>query len=335
MLDCLEVDYLKNKLPSINKKADNYDSKVFAISILRGKIYEIINSYSDLNISIEDARKKLSFLGFLISSLEKHSQENGNEVGEAIKNINQLENKLIILGKKANHPPRDSLYTYSIWNTDNITFSGDYAEKLFIEIVRNSTNILYKSVNLLLEEYPYISKNTINEIRNNVNDVKTEFKRYLSLDDNGHPVITAKFFMNTLRQYNCSWKINGDIWKGPTAANCMPYIAMDYLLNLNNKEYDEHVKNRLRYLSEEDKMNLINIIGLEKSKKIILEDEQGFKNLKKDWYNLSKFHFGLINKFLIKPQHNDIKNKAIVDNEKGTSGMSFEEVKKIRDMRKI
>lgn len=82
------------------------------------------------NINSNDARKAIQGLGFIISSLERHMQARGFEAGEGLASVDGARDLFLTLSEMSGHPPRDSLYTFSLWNTGDsvITFSGNPQE---------------------------------------------------------------------------------------------------------------------------------------------------------------------------------------------------------------
>lgn len=187
-------------------------------------------------------------------------------------------------------------------------------------------------------------------------------------DSEGRPVLTPEFFTNVMRQYHCTWIIDGVEWGGPTAANCTPYIALDYLIGTSDPQYNEHILTRLRYMTQEDQKLLIEDMGRPSIARKILDklgfvvddfikadDSQvaeiiagsdnglfgsirTFNDIVERFSLLSGLHSGLMKHFF-RPGTSSAAKKShsahiVVDNTKGTSGMSFQEVKRIREMRK-
>lgn len=275
-------------------------------------------------------------LGFIGSSQEKHSQFLGNNIGDGTSEV--IKNICTKIGKQIGIPPRDTLDTYCTHNYNLITFLGNDEERLFIDIVRNSVDLFGKCA--VLSELAKNKKDycALEEILIQINLIKTQYQRYLESDKDGTPKISCDFFRNTLRQYNCQWEIDKKIWGGPTAANTAEVMMLDLILGIDTPEYREHITKRLQYLSLENQNKIQNLFSQRSIKNNILTYDEHFQvvffKVLKDLANLSKFHFGLINKFLITPNKTDSNNShRIISSENGTGGMNFDEVRGIRDMR--
>jgi Domain of unknown function (DUF1864) len=323
------------------------------------------------------ARKVIQYLGFMISSLERHLQGSENIAGYGVRLV-KATNLLLRLAKTAKHPPRDSLYTYCLWNTGKqmITFSGSNEERLFIDVVIRSTNYLDEAGKFARQISQELNQKDVKKIiraSEALDKVREQFLRFLQKDSSGNFVLTPDFFLNIMRQYNCKYDINGVEWGGPTAANCAPYMSLDFIIGTTDADYQKHVISRLRYMTEEDQIRLnediqqdsllLSILRhlklnkqelLEKDAKeisVLIENSkasakrfiEAYLEVAQKFHLLSSLHYGLIKNYFLKTSNKesttsdsekDSVNNAI-DNDKGTSGMSFQEVMRIRDMRKL
>lgn len=357
--------WLQHELPQLNNAAGSDPS---AIGKLKTVTREFITAFPRLNtIGITEARSAIKYIGFLVSSLELHSQDVGNAAGSALSEIEGAEKLLTGLAAIAKHPPRDSLYTFALWNhSPTITFSGDPQETLFVDVVRQSTNELFNCGNCIRQirhAHDADDLRSLKEADGHIDATRQQFIRFLRTDDNGRPALTAEFFANIMRQYNCKWVLAGQEWGGPTAANCAPYISIDFLLGAADSEYNQHTLERFRYLTDEDQMmldcdmksmslaeGLHRKIGKDQSEFLsagndeiasllvanrdVYEFTVAFNQLAEKFSQLSGLHYGLINKFFKSESEADQEKTVAVDNTRGTSGMSFPDVWKIRQMRR-
>lgn len=355
-------EFIKHDMVDINTSSMTDVQKLEQLS------YQVSNFISRIKcIEFEDedfSRYILYLLGFLLSSIERHSQMSGKSPGDAIKNINNLTKLLVELAEVANHPPRDTIYSFSLWNTkDSLTFTGDEQEKFFIEVVADSTECLYSAVNIYESMRKGIDQENINSllgILDKIVETGNHFRRFLKKNEKGELPISPNFFLEVLRQYNCSWVINDEIWEGPTAANCVPYICLDYILGVSNNKYNSYINSKCKYFTREDQElldrvkssknlftritdflfdNRVDLIKVEDSelREVISKNAVVYQYVKLyyqvayEFYKLSRLHFGLIHRYMIR---SDFSDKAmIIDRDKGVSGMTIDDVKEIREMR--
>lgn len=310
----------------------------------------------------KEARNLLYLLGFLVSSCERHSQALGYPAGAAIQSIPGLDQCLTQLGNISGHPPRDSLYTYILWN-EGETFTGDPQEALFIDVVKKSTEELESARGILATTLSnpsdFFSTETLTVLEavwTSLEVARKQFLRFYQQDQDGNPKFTQAFFINQMRQYNCTYPIGGVDYGGPTAANCVPWMCLDMMLGLANADYLKHCRDRKKYMTEEDQVLLEQSIAMPSLTTLILlnaPQRQNFENatpksvppifseivakvlnVHKKMCSLTALHWGLIQNFMVK-QRGASAQQGPVDNQRGTSGMSFPDVEAIMQMRRI
>lgn len=374
-----EVLHLKNfrswvidKMPVLNNDAL---AKKVEPDVFIPPIQFFVDSFPNIDsLTTQQARDELMYLGFAISSLERHAQDRGLNAGDAMNQIRNVTPILLKLGIKLGHPPRDSLYTFATWNKERISFTADPQEVLFIDIVDLATRHLDDAAKKVRQittwEIPFSdSAKTIVEAKASVDKARQQFLRYFGTTSTGEKAYTPEFFLDIMRQYQCNWVIDGEVWGPPTAANCVPQFQLDYLVGTLMPGYREHLLSRSQYFTTEDQEALLKDMDgtslfamvetqlgypeigighvdtstlrntLSKlpigTQQAILETE----HLAQSAASLSALHWSLIQNFMGKPlkargDAERAKEGRAVDNTKGTSGMEFPQLQAIRDMRR-
>lgn len=134
--------WVKTDLPKLNKRV--LDKQLLYEDFRRIVANLLSNFPIEADFTMGQARSALQYLGFIMSSMERHSQDLKNEPGAAVVSLGPEINLLLQkLEKIAQHPPRDSVYSWCVWNRSadvdgSLTFTGDHQELLFIDIVNES-----------------------------------------------------------------------------------------------------------------------------------------------------------------------------------------------------
>lgn len=319
------------------------------------------------------ARKLLTLLPFGVLSVERHLKS-VNKNASVFSTIPGLENDLIQLSDKAKHPPRDTLYTYCLWNTSNIhSFTGDPQEQLFIDVTTKMTDYLavanttlQKGISLFNPDLPMDSTEHLKLSSDRIEATRQQLLRFLAKDANGKNSLDPVFFLNNMRQYWCTLNIGNKEWGPPTPANCVPQMGLDFSIGALMEGYQQHVENRYKYMTEEDSESLrrgmqeptllstvaqlLNLTEVELSQPIDQaklgelggkqrEYLQTTNTLLKRSSSLTALHWTILSTYLDKPlrkkEDRAIFTSGPVNNTRGASGMEFDEVKEIRDMRRL
>jgi hypothetical protein len=218
-------------------------------------------------ISRDDARVVIQLLGFMVSSAEKHYQARGAAKGQALSLLLMAEQALLCLTGIAGHPPRDSAYTYWVWNADDIplTFTGSAQEIKFNQVI-NQSDRSFKEASKLLRpisnwEVSLDSEQAavlLEEAALKMGCLRDEFMS-LMRHKNGpgsERALEPMFFMTEMRLYLVGYPVGGREWEGVSAANLASQMSIDYLIGTTDQEYFEHVKGRFEYFSEEERAAL-------------------------------------------------------------------------------
>lgn len=362
-------DWLKNEMPDLNGKVLR---KEIDLSVLVDRTKEIIARMPKIEeYDLASARSALQCLGFAISSVERHAQDKGMPAGEALRGLAPgLEDTLIKLGEIAKHSPRDTVYTFALWNPDDetITFTGDDQERLFIDVVKKSfgfTGLAANNVEIVAGNDGLISDENNLALLEQASDymelLRKQYLRYMEKHASGERALTVDFFLNIFRQYNCTFPINGEDWGAPTAANGHYHWMIDLMVQPVEEGYKNHILGRFRYLTDEDAERLTEImnkpslidklaleLGSDAQKLPQMSDEEFsefFNNLSAEGKravdtvgklieahaSARAMHWTLIENYMIRPEKMNVAKATTVAADRGTSGLTLAEVAHIRD----
>jgi hypothetical protein len=362
--------WLLADLPQINDAVLN---KRCELSVLSDQVSELVARMPDhTHFNERTAREAMLYLGFAISSVERHSQDRGVEAGVALRALNpHMEDMLVNLGRIGGHSPRDTVYTFALWNNPNsvITFTGDRQEQLFIDIVAQSFSFVEDAadkIHTILHDGKVSEASNIallSEAGDDIENMRKQYLRYMERMPDGSQALTADFFLNVFRQYNCNFPVNGEMWGAPTAANSHSHWLIDLMIQPVEPGYREHIMSRTRYLTTEDKAKikfaashdgileklarefnvapavLVSLDGeafSEFAATLSQEDQVALVAVGKlmDTYaKASAMHWTLISNYMIKPLNMRINTATTVAADRGTSGLTLDEVQHIRDDR--
>lgn len=363
--------YIRDKLPQINKAIEAGELRLDTlIFIASWWAVELQGNFISYNLTPQEAQAYIQPLGFLVSSIEKHSQQKGKPPGAGIAQVPGLQDVLEILSQIAECPPRDTIYTFWLGNKGNnrtnpLTFTENPGEILFNRAV-NETNRLNTissdalrqicNGNLSIRKAEAIA--ALDYSTQNTSAVLTEYR---SLSKGMEP----KFFATGYRTYLPTYPIKGVFWGGPNAANIPSQAQLDYLIGTVNSDYARTMEGRWRYLSADDQATLQADMALPSLTARLLEDlgltstevEQmdldalrklmvqrpelqpalfSFEQLIKATNELTAFHWGLIQSHLVKPSTQltpEEKAQLPVKPDSGTGGNSHQHTKNIMFMR--
>lgn len=355
-------DWIRNELPRLNKDEDT--GAYLAIELSAEKQFSAA-SLAIRAFTQEEARRAIQLLSFPVSSLEKKKQTLGSPPGLALAGISKGVKTLTDLSQIGRHPPRDTLYTYCLWNKpeNRLTFSDDPQEHLFIDVVSGAVQSMDRCLEIIRTS---IQNKEINAeaLRGAVSEIKTVFAHYARFHGktpSDSPAFSKEFFRDTLRQFNCPWTLDGQLWTGPTAANSSAFMGLDLRLDNACDAHKEHIRSRLRYMTEEDQWDLIADetgasiadvftakLGINKKDFLNLSEAEIHKKITEnklsteaealvqfyfEYSRLSNVHMGLIHKFLLRNSAGEAANLPVA-NDRGTSGMNIEQVEEIKRARK-
>lgn len=257
--------WTRDELPHFNCQIEDGEVSVEElIAVYRPWVDEL---HSDLGGWLDrwQARRLIQMLGFGVSSIERHLRGRGQESGSGLAQFPYAENLLVHLAGIACHPPRDSHYTYWLWN-DNpnpLTFTGNQQEVFFNRVV-NNTALLHgfscDAVRPICQgNLSITSPETVEAMRlaaDNTLHLYEQFRSFMHKNADGQRQMEPDFFMTRMRTYLPTYPIGGSEWGGVNAANLAAQMQMDYLIGTIKPAYHEVVHNRFCYLTHEDQVAL-------------------------------------------------------------------------------
>ncbi len=218
-----------------------------------------------------EARQLIQLLAFGISSLEKHLRERGEPAGVVFQRIPEAEFLLAYLAEMACHPPRDSHYTYWLWNTEvpMLSFTGDPQENYFNDAVNITHHLQSVSFELLapicegtLSLTHPTAIEALRQAAHNTEVIYEAYRGFMSKDEQGHRRMEPDFFMKRMRTYLPTYPIQETEWSGVNAANLAVQMGMDYRIGTVKPDYRETVQARMMYLTQEDQQLIATTLEL-------------------------------------------------------------------------
>jgi Domain of unknown function (DUF1864) len=210
----------------------------------------------------ETAMRVLALLGFFVSSVEKAVQELGLPPGAGLAMLPGVEGCLLALGRLAQHPPRDTHYTYWLLNRgpNPITFTGDRQETKFNEVVNLTDDRNLESLDAMrpicegtVDIFSPEAAERLWLVARNNRIVYESFRSIMARDPTtGRRAIEPHFFMTIMRVYLATYPVGGVDWGGVNAANLMSAMAMDYALGTFEPWYGGVLATRWRYMTLQD-----------------------------------------------------------------------------------
>jgi hypothetical protein len=235
-----------------------------------------------LQLGMVQARSFLQLLGFIISSAEHHFQSSNFKPGTGLKRLASVEQLCLALSTISFHPPRDTIYSYCIWNTSDepLTFTGDDQEVLFIRVT-NEIDRLYTIADDKLRKICMglvrIDSPVAGEIlQSSAEDVWQARKTLWSILEYRDELHSARgiepmFFMKELRTYWPTFPLGGEIWGGASSANLASQIRLDHLIGTVDQKYTEHILSRKMYFPVESWDALRNDLLLPSITELLIE----------------------------------------------------------------
>lgn len=364
--------WLRADMPRLNMQIL---AKEACPAMLRDQIQRLVGTFPAIE-KLTHAQKvqAIQYFGFAISSMERHSQERGAPAGQDLARVNGAELLLLALGEQTGYPPRDTFYTFATINRPNpITFSGDSQEKLFIDVLNQSGDLVKIAGDWVRPiargqmqiDDPQATQALI-QAECGLEGARKQFLRYMEVVDpqTGQFALSISFFRDVLRQFTCDWFIGGQEWTGASAADAVEFKKLDYLIGTTDDHFRQYVLDRMRYLPPHQKAELVDdmlcpslldvlmralhlspqefasLSEAELADRLKGESNQGYQFI--DQYvklvgmngRLSATHWSLLANYLIKPIEAG-QETELKGNDHGTAHITFDDIVAIRDMRRL
>lgn len=365
------LGWVRDELPGLNAAVE---MDVLEPEALVEDFRSLIARLAPDYLSRWQARQHLQLIGFGLSSIEKHFRECGHPPGYALAQFDGLETLLLKLGDLAAHPPRDSHYTYWLWNDGSLSFTGDPQETFFYDMVC-LTHVLHSESldairplctgNVPLDHASVVER--LQETAANLAQLHTGYRAFMQRGPDGQRNMEPVFFMRRMRTYLPTFPIGGMEWGGVNAANLAVQMQIDYLIGAVNDDYAHVVEGRWRYLTVEDQAALALDMQLPSLLDVLLcamhmtpdtllsrpvqdvarciaeltAPEQdalaAYRDIVVNAGKLTAMHWALIQNYLVKPSQQlspEEKAKMAVSPDEGTGKASHAETEAIMRMRR-
>jgi hypothetical protein len=239
-LDPLKADgFFHHTLPHANRHSN--------ITLLTTSCSDLLpNEESIKHMTVHEAQAAIRDLGMLTSSIARH----GSNPFE----LPNLEKILILLSRKTDESPRDTVFSYGPRNPQGKrmrTFTELPEEILFIDSFRFGMSELIPAV-VSLEHARNISPRDPKFVAS-INDASHRFSRMTEAMLSVQHEISPETFTSELRPYFPLLQINGENYAGPGGAQ-MPVILIDSLLwglSSTDQEYIDYFEDNLRFLPKD------------------------------------------------------------------------------------
>ncbi|CBS88089.1 monodechloroaminopyrrolnitrin synthase PrnB family protein [Azospirillum lipoferum] len=338
-----ELEAFLRRLPLLNRGVE-YGTVSFSMSLLEREVAAHIDPqiigpivYSG-HVDQELALRYLGLLGFAVSSLERHAQGAGRPAGSALAAMPGVERCLLELGRIANHPPRDSHYTYWLNNNsdDPLTFTGETGEKFFNFAVNQTDLLLGNAADYLLDiRIGALSLRDpqavlcIEEAAASIAILRRVYLDYRRPVEGGTGARMTPLDFNRMRNYLLPYPVGGMMHSGPNATNVAAYPRVDLAIGWADEAFCATIAQRLSHMNDRDAAlvrrdlglpslaeRLLDLIGLRTEKGVSPTIEQlidhirqsgsdgrkvahAYSLLVKEAHALSALHWGHISHYLV------------------------------------
>lgn len=260
-------EWVRKEIPKINNSIDQQELPPEAlVSAFRPWIIRILQEVDPIMLSKDDARLAIQVIGFGVGSVERHFQTAREPAGTGLAQFGRLGDFLLATAIVAEHPPRDSHYTYWLWNNDTIplTFTGDPQEIFFNRAVNHTHELHTISCNQLrpisegqISVMAPDAMKIITTVTHNTTVLHEHFRSFMLKDKaSGSRSMEPHFFMTQMRTYLPTYPINGVDWSGVNAANLAAQMQIDFLIGTTVEDYEKTVRARFKFLTRDDRTSL-------------------------------------------------------------------------------
>ncbi len=259
-------EWVRKDMPKINNAIERQEIQPQAlIDAFRPWSKKILQELEPATLSRDQARHAIQLIGFGIGSAERHFQSLHIPAGAALAQCTGIEDITSHLAMIAAHPPRDTHYTYWLWNNRSpLTFTDDPQEVFFNRAVNHTHELHTASSDLIRQicesEVSILStdaRKIIQTAAENNMTLHEHFRSFMTKEpESGHRAVEPRFFMTRMRTYLPSYPIKGTDWNGVNAANLSAQMQIDYLIGTTMDDYEKTVRARFKYMTDEDRTNL-------------------------------------------------------------------------------
>jgi len=358
---------MATQLPTLDEEMLGGDGSVEMLAAQLEKVLQPIRGYSPSALATmptQQARELLHVLGFAACAVEYFAQEAGRPRGAGVQMIAGLEDQMAALSISAELPPNLGMHGFWLANPDAepLRFTKNPGESFFRAGVVKINYLQERSASMLAPiadgAVPLTAADAAAaitgaaELQQLVHDVYAAFR-----DDKN---ITVEFFRTVMRRFLVAFPVHGTEFHSANAANICSQATLDFIVGTTESFYISHVAERMRYMTPEERDVLHAAMGAPSLLDRILDElgtdadevrrTQGgelpelimkrpdllatllaFRQLERAAGGAAGAHYGLIVKFLVKPDMGE--GPSSVKASHGTGGRSHEETKAVAAMR--
>lgn len=286
--------FLLGDLPGLNNAVLRGDLSLQAfLDRVHAPVAALMVEAARPGIDRDGARLLLQQLGMFLSSAERHAQAAGQPPGAAVARFAGVDASLDHLGRVADHPPRDSAYTYWIWNQAGYTFTGDPQERLFAQTVAGTVESVEGACRSLRfvasPATPLASPDVVRYMEQAADLQELSYRLLATLGKHEGatraPTFSGEFFTFNFRTWLTTWPVAGRKWEGPSAANFGAFWEADVRLIPTPPFYRHYVEGRLHTLPGEERSRvraamsaatvedrILTCLGIDAARALVLDD---------------------------------------------------------------
>ncbi len=205
----------------------------------------------------DEARGLLLVAAFIVSSIERHYQVAGFDPGSGVLQLPHAPAVMKKLGLLACHAPRDTVYTWAMWNTWKLSFTGEREERLLGDVIETTS----RSMAAAAEKLRPICARTI-RLGSEVSlahlgaaadevawsrDAWRKLRAYLGGD------AARRATMRRLASYFRPYPVASAVHPGIVVADLPPYWEARRMLGAWDSESRAYVTKRLAHIPNEER----------------------------------------------------------------------------------
>jgi hypothetical protein len=243
-------------------------------------------------------------IGMIIASAIRHG------VPESDERVTPMIQHVAALARTTDHPPRDSIYTYILWNGIEGRGLRLFTDHPFeVEFVRASATALahYRVAADACREIDLRASDAFERLERATNALTSVRAQYQSMFERFHAERPA-WFRDDYKAYFPSFVVDGTRYDPPSGANAADVLELDLMVGSSDEQYRHHIEGRLHNLISADRHRLDVAMTrpsiaaqMEVSADIASENLRQLGTLLRLMSQAAAAHFALIHSYLVPP----------------------------------
>jgi hypothetical protein len=260
-------DFIRTKLPATNAAVQRGDLSVVGFRDAWTDLPAFVDSILTGGSRLPPLTRwqMIGTLGFVVGSLERHSQEMENgSPGDGLASVDRLEIALRTLAGD-DLPTRDTAVTFWLLNRGaDLSYTGTDAERFFNEQV-NAINDAETNANatmrLIVEDPVILTKDQAADLAallyQEALNLKSAYNAFFRKSEAGEYPMPGRFFTIDFRTYLAETRIGATPTKGPNAAWLPAVFSFDALFGTSRNWYERHARETFRYQAATDRDQIV------------------------------------------------------------------------------